>query len=71
LRYVFHSRISAIEKKRRAIRARKIGEDVEVDYEDLGWFARIEPFAASISLGDAEPPWKPGQLVKMIIEDES
>jgi hypothetical protein len=71
MRYIFHSRVSTIERKRRAVRAHKVGNDVEVEYEDLGWFARIEPFFASISLGDAEPPWQPGQLVKLTIEEEA
>ena len=72
MKYVFHSRVTKVERKRRAVRVmpNPLGDPV-VDYEDLGWFLHIDPFAASISVGDAEPEWKPGQLVKMTIEDES
>jgi hypothetical protein len=61
--------VSAIEEKRRAVRARKIGDEIDVEYENLGWFVGIEKFAASISVGDARPPWEPGQRITMTIEE--
>ena len=73
MRYVFHAKVTKIEHKRRAVRAHKaVGEAPPVVvYEDLGWFLHIAPFASSISVGDVEPPWQPGQSVKLTIEEES
>lgn len=71
MRYIFHARITKVEHKRRAVRAhRGVGEAPPVvEYEDLGWFLHIAPFATSISVGDAEPPWKAGQAITLTIEE--
>jgi hypothetical protein len=78
MRYVFHSRVSLLEEKKRAVRAYKTGrklddgkDEIEVEYEKLGWFVGIDEFAISISVGDARPPWEPGQKITMTIEEAS
>jgi len=72
MRYVFYSRVAKVERKRRAVRSYKTGpgkDETAVEYEDMGWFAHIEPFAASICLGDAEPTLKAGTRVRMTLEE--
>jgi hypothetical protein len=71
MRYVFHATITKVERKRRAVRAHKPvpPEPAVVEYEDLGWFVSIDPFAVSVSVGDAEPTWKPGQAITLILEE--
>lgn len=73
MRYVFHARITKVEHKRRAVRAHKVANDpnaeIAVEYEDLGWFLHIDPFAVSISVGNAEPPWRAGQAITLTVEE--
>ena len=72
MRYVFHTRVTKVERRRRAARVHKgVGEGAPpvVEYEDLGWFLHIDPFVASISVGDAEPPWQAGQAITLTIEE--
>lgn len=73
MRYVFHARITKVEHKQRAVHAhRPVGDAAAVvEYEDLGWFLHIAPFASSISVGDAEPSWKAGQAITLTIEASS
>jgi hypothetical protein len=70
MRYVFHSRVTKIERKQRAVRSHKpVGDAPAVtEFEDLGWFLTIEPLI-SISVGDIEPSWKPGQAITVTVEE--
>lgn len=71
MRYIFHARITNVERRRRAVRAHKgVGEEGPiVEYEDLGWFLSIDPFAVSVSVGGIEPPWQPGQRITLTLEE--
>ena len=69
MRYVFHTHINQVKERRTAVRSRKIGDEIVVDYESLGWFLFVDGFPDSIGVGDAKPEWSPGQKVKITIEE--
>ena len=69
--YQFKTRVLKIEKKKRAVRARKISDDnIDVEYEDLGWYVLLEGAVISIAIGSEKPDLLEGQNVMLVIRPE-
>lgn len=59
--------VTKVENKRRALRARKSqGDEIEVEYEDLGWYVEIE--GHSFYVGREKPEVNVGQKAKITLE---
>ena len=65
--YQFKTRVLKVEKKKRAVKARKIGDDIDVEYEDLGWYVQLEGSVISIAVGSEKPDLSEGQAVTLTI----
>ena len=69
--YQFKTRVLKIEKKKRAVKARKISDDnIDVEYEDLGWYVLLEGAVISIAIGSEKPDLLEGQNVMLVIRPE-
>lgn len=74
----FRTPVVSVEKKRRALRARKIGtkdaegkDEIVVEYEDLGWFVHLHGSWESLFIGHDEPDLKPGQVMVVTMRAET
>lgn len=66
--YVIKTKVVKVEKKSRVLRAHKIGDVVEQEIEELGWFVLLEHSHEYLYLGTEEPSLKPGQRIRIRIE---
>lgn len=67
MNYKLKATIRKVEHKKRAVSAKKIGEETIVEYEDLGWYITLDEGLISFYLGKKEPKFYPGQKVNIII----
>jgi hypothetical protein len=67
--YVIKSRVVSLEKKKRALSARKISDtEVHWEYEDTGWFVRFEGSWEALFVGMDRPmDLEPGTEVEIVI----
>ena len=50
-RYKFLTKVATVELRKRIVSAKKVGNDVEVVEEEIGWFMRCEGSWEALYLG--------------------
>ncbi len=64
----FHTTVVRVERRSRILSARKVGDSVETEEQDLGWFVLFAGSHEMLHMGFDEPSLKAGQKVTIRIE---
>lgn len=67
-RYVIEARIKEVKILEEVTGRHNPNGEAELVRSSLGWFISIDRGNLSFSVGDADPGWRPGDKVKLIIE---
>jgi hypothetical protein len=67
----FYSRVKKVERKSRLLRAWKVGDEIKMEEQNLGWFILLEGSWEYLYVGNEEPAFSIGDDVAVTIVKRS
>ncbi|HEX4919749.1 MAG TPA: hypothetical protein VFV92_03315 [Candidatus Bathyarchaeia archaeon] len=68
IRYVFYSRVEQVSERFRRIWREGVGDKATYENASLGWYCHMRGSYEGLYVGDTEPDFKAGDLIRITIQ---